>query len=280
MSYTTSFKIELNDLSNLSDKHLLVQLAEDGIRLLGMHPDGQPLFIESVKFDPVEEEQAPLQDWVRDQKEWVNRWERLIVLHQTSQSVLVPSALYGNENAKELLDCQFGDLFKGTMLTDQHADGNHYTLYRMPRETYNGIADLHPNTRHIHQLTAWMQHLSKMEHPEEGVLYLVIDQQRLFLALYNKGWKIFQQYIYQTPDDVSYLVLRALEAEGLSPATTRVEWSGWMDTESALYLDLYKYLGNLVQTGVPDGIELNDRHLQGMPVHFFTPLIQSGLCVL
>lgn len=280
MSYTTSFKIEFDDLSNLSDKHLLIQLTDEGVRLLGSATDGQPVYLENIQFDAIEEEQpSALQDWALDKKDWVRQWQRVTVLHQSRQSLLIPSALYGNDNAKELLDCQFGDLFKGTMLTDQHADEQHYTIYRMPTQVYNAVAEIHPQTTHIHQLTTWLQQLTKLNHPEDGAMYLVIDQNLIFMALYHNGWKIMQQFVYQTPDDVSYLVLSALQMEGLSPATTPVEWSGWMDTDSALYLDLYKYLGNLSTTRLPAGIVLNDRQLLGMPVHFFTPLIQSGQCV-
>lgn len=280
MSYTTNYSIKLEELSDLSDKHLLIQLSGEGIRMLGMDENKKPLMLEICQFELNEEDAGiSLKDWITDKKDWIRQWKKVHFLYQSQQVSLIPSALYGNENGKEWLDCQFGDLFKGTMLTDRHLNGEHYTVFRMPSSVYTAMADLHSNATHTHQLTTWMQELNKRDHPEEGILYLVIDQHRIFMALHHTGWKFFQQLDYQTPDDVSYLVLSVLQQYGLPPETIRVEWSGWMDTSSALYLDLYKYLGNLALGPVPEGIQLDERHLQGMNAHFFTPLIQAGLCV-
>ncbi|KYP13529.1 MAG: hypothetical protein A1D16_07470 [Flavihumibacter sp. CACIAM 22H1] len=280
MAYTTNYSVALKDLSDLSEKFLVIQVTGEAIRLLGLDQERQPLLLEVVQFEQQEEDSATsLKDWIADKKDWIREWGKAHFIYQSRHASLIPAALYGNDNAKEWLDCQFGDLFKGTMLTDIHPDGAHYTVYRMPASVYAALAELHPNATHTHQLTTWMQALHKEQPTEEPVLHLLIDHQLILIALYNQGWKFFQQMDYQTPDDVSYLVLSVLQQEGLPPETTRVEWSGWMDTSSALYLDLYKYLGNLVAVALPDTIRLNDRQLQGMRAHFFTPLIQAGLCV-
>ncbi len=279
MSYTTNYSIVLEENSDLADKKLLVQLTEDGLRLLGYGTSHQPVLLEVLQFEEgVDAYENALTDWLQEKKDWLRQWKQVDFLYQSVQAVLIPSALYGNEIGKEWLDCQFGDLFKGTTLTDRHSDAQHYTVYRLSATVYAALEAAHPNSTHRHQLTCWMQELNKRFHPESGIIYLIVDQHLVYLALHLDGWKYFQQLEYHSPDDVSYLILGVLQNFGLSPETTPVEWSGWMDTSSTLYLDLYKYLGNLSLTIPPDMLLLNERQLQGMQAHFFTPLIQAALC--
>ena len=274
MSYTTNYSIELEGPEAVTDKRLLVQQTEAGFRLFGYTANHQPLLLEVIQFDEgAEAMDAALADWIAEKKDWLRQWQQVDFIYQSSQAVLIPAALYGNDNGKEWLDCQFGDLFKGTTLTDLHADASHYTVFRLSATVYSTLAAAHPNSTHRHQLTCWMQQLNQLQHPETGILYLVIDQHLIYAALHQGGWKFFQQFEYHSPDDVSYLVLSLLQQAGLSPETTPVIWSGWMDTSSALYLDLYKYLGNLKLD------QLHERQLQGMQPHFFTPLIQAAVCV-
>jgi len=280
MSYTTNYSIELEGPEAVTDKRLLVQQTEAGFRLFGYTTNHQPLLLEVIQFDEGSEAMdAALADWIAEKKDWLRQWQQVDFIYQSPQAVLIPAALYGNDNGKEWLDCQFGDLFKGTTLTDLHADASHYTVFRLSATVYSTLAAAHPNSTHRHQLTCWMQQLNQLQHPETGILYLVIDQHLIYAALHQGGWKFFQQFEYHSPDDVSYLVLSLLQQAGLSPETTPVIWSGWMDTSSALYLDLYKYLGNLKLDVQPETLQLNERQLQGMQPHFFTPLIQAAVCV-
>lgn len=280
MSYTTNYSIVLEEQADLTEKKLLVQLTEGGLRLVGYSDNRQPVLLEVVQFDGgIETGEPALSEWVREKKSWLSQWKQIDFIHQSQQVVLIPATLYGNDTAKEWLDCQFGDLFKGTTLTDLHSDSSHYTVFRLSSTVYAALSGVHPNTTHRHQLTCWMQQLNQLDHPASGIVYLVIDQHMIYVAVHQEGWKFFQQYKYQSPDDVSYLVLSLLQNAGLSPETTPVVWSGWMDSSSALYLDLYKYLGNLNLAVLPDNLQLHETQLQGMQPHFFTPLIQATLCV-
>lgn len=281
MAYTTSFTIELGNLSSLADHRLLVALRPDGLQLLGLSTDNTPVLLEGVQFEPEQEGTAPaMETWLQEKTSWVRQWKSVHFLHHTMQALVAPAALYGEDNGKELLDCQYGDLFKGTMLTDSHRGTDLFTLYRIPAREYLMLSSLHPITSHTHQLTALLQCLEPRTEQHTPCLFVVVEHQRIYLALFQEGWKLIQQYEYQTPDDVSYLILSVLEAFELDPATTLVSWSGWMDTESALYLDLYKYFGNL-KVHEPDGQHsLSEKSLNGMPSHYFTPIIESALCVL
>ncbi|MBL7770761.1 MAG: DUF3822 family protein [Flavipsychrobacter sp.] len=280
MSYTTNFSIELEELAAHADKRLLVQQTESGLRLFGYTNALQPLFLEVIQLEEVADAiDTALADWIADKKDWLSQWQRVDFIYQAPQAVLIPVALYGNDNGKEWLDCQFGDLFKGTTLTDLHADAAHYTVFRLSSAVYSKLAGAHPNSTHRHQLTCWMQQLNQLQHPETGIVYLLIDQHLVYVAIHHGEWKFFQQFEYQSPDDVSYLILSLLQQAELSPETTPVIWSGWMDTSSALYLDLYKYLGKLSLAVLPDRLQLNERQLQGMQPHFFTSLIQAAVCV-
>jgi hypothetical protein len=280
MSYSTRFDLALGDYSDPSQHLLLLQVSDDAIQLLATDQQRQPLLYQLVQFhEGTSEPGKALADWLRDQAIWLQQWSQIIVVHQCIQAAIVPAAFFNVDNGKELLDLQFGDLFRGTLLTEQITSRQDYSVYRIPTEDYLALMAAHSDIQHRHIFSLWINWLDRLPIDPNGQAYLLFETNRVLMAIRQDDWLLIHQYEYQAPEDISYYLLAACKQYNLSPESLRLSLDGWIDTHSSMYLELSKYFRHPEIVSLPKGIKLDTSLLQDQPVHFFTPLIQMAQCV-
>lgn len=281
MSHSTRFDITLGVHSDPSQCLLMLQVLEEGLRLLVVDQEKHPLLYRLIQFDrSAVELDSALVDWLRENHQWLQSWSEIVVVHQGIQAAVIPAAVFHEENSKELLDLQYGDLFRGTTLTDLVAGREDYVIYRVPTSWYHALSDANNKVRHRHFFSLWIKWLDGLpKDPAIGQAYLMFETNRVAMAIRRDEWLLLQQYEYHVPEDISYFLLSALEQFNMSPETVHVTLDGWIDVQSALYLELYKYIRNLDTVKLPDSVQLDRALLQDQPEHYFTPLIQMATCV-
>lgn len=281
MSYSTRFDLVFGDLSDLSQLQLFMQIGEEAIQLLATNQQQQPLMYQFIQFQAEEEEYLQeINAWITTKGTWLQQWAKVYVIHQTLQSTIVPAQLYNVDNGKELLDLQFGDLYRGTILTEQVPGRQDYAVYRIPSELYISLSTASPAIIHRHVFSLWLSWLDRLPLDEAGQVFLLFETNRVFMAIRQQDWLLVHQYEFQAPEDISYYLLTALQEFGCSPENVKVYVDGWIDKESALYLELLKYLRYVQTVSLPEEIKLDESMFDGQPLHFFTPLIQLSQCVL
>lgn len=283
MSYTTLFDLKWGEHSAASDQLLFLQVAPEGLQVLGTDARRQPLLFQRIAFDKDSVETgsvAPLAEWLNENREFTRQWSRLVIVHDCPQMVLVPAALYNVDNGKELLDIQYGDLFRGTMLTEQVTGRQDYSVYRISTDAFHHLAAANVITQHRHLISLWMEWLDKIPSYEDGEAFILFENNHFYLAVRKKNWQLVQQYEFQQPEDISYYLLSALEQSGLDPLAVELYINGWIDTDSSLFSELTKYIRDIRLAPVPNGLVLPEDKLSDLPPHYFTPLIQLSSCVL
>lgn len=280
MAHLTKFTLSFGDYSDPGMHVLLVQASGYSVQLLAISPDHQPLLFKMFEFigDESEHPQA-FKDWLYEHASWLQKWGRVMVLHQCEQATMVPAALYNVDNGKELLDIQFGDLFRGTLLTEQVGDRQDYLVYRIPSDLYQTWMIAHPGVQHRHLFSIWINWLDRLPKDPDGQVFLLFETSRVMMAIRRDDWLLVQQYEYQSPEDVLYFLLSAIQSFDLSPETVKLVLDGFIETQSSLYLELFKYFRHLELASLPEGVQVSDDQLQDFPVHYFTPLIQMAQCV-
>ena len=280
MSYTTRLDISLSNKGTEARQKLFVQVLDEGLHVLAIDEQKQPVLYQLIDFDKDNLDQGTgLQTWLQEQAEWLKSWSSLVVIHHCQQATVVPELLFGNDNGKELLDSLYGDLFRGTMLTEKIPGRDDYSLYRIQTGTYLSLSAANGSVKQYHLFTAWLAWLEGIPESSNGDAYLLFENKKLAVAIRNNGWKMISQFEYQVPEDVSYFLLSALLHAGLSAETVAVHLDGWIEKDSAMYLELFKYIRNLETVTLPDSVQLDESLLNGQPVHFFTPLIEMSQCV-
>jgi Protein of unknown function (DUF3822) len=280
MSYSTRFDLSFGDAGDPMQHRLLVQVSDDAIQLLAVNIDKQPLMYQFIEFLPDQLSRGEIQaNWIADHAGWLQQWGSVYVVHQTMQASVVPAQLFNVDNGKELIDLQFGDLLRGTILTEQVPGRQDYTVYRVNAELFNSLSVANPAIIHRHVFSLWLGWLNQQPADANGQVYLLFETNRVLMAVRGQEWQMIQQYEYQSPEDISYYLLSALKEFKLSAETVRVSVDGWIDKQSAVYQELFKYIRFLQTAALPEGIHLPESLLQEQPLHFFTPLIQMAQCV-
>ncbi len=282
MNYTTRFDLRFAPEGNPSEATLFLQVGQEGLQLLITDAGHRPLAFRAVEFEKEAAENGSLvglRDWLLEHRDWTRQWSKLWILHDCPQVSIVPAALYNVDNGKELLDAQFGDLFKGTLLTEQVSGRQDYAIYRIPTEAYHALSNAHPNSLHRHLLSVWLAWLEKLPTAAAGQIFLLFDNNRVAVAIRKEDWLLVQSYAFQQPEDISYYLLAATTHLNLDPETVELFFNGWIDTGSSLYAELFKYFRNIAVTPAPEGVTLSAESLQDQPEHYFTPLMQLASCV-
>ncbi|GAO44574.1 DUF3822 family protein [Flavihumibacter petaseus] len=282
MSYSTRFELELGTAGQPAEAILLLQVNNAGLQMLVADRDRKPLRFSMVEFDRETAETgslSALSEWLAENREWTRQWGRVVVVHDCQQATIVPASLYNVDNGKELLDLQFGDLFKGTLLTEQITGRQDYTVYRISTEAYHTLSAVNGITVHRHLYSLWMAWLEKQPTAADGQAFMLFEASHVVMAVRKEDWLLLQQYEYQQPEDISYYLLAVLSQYDLSPETAEVHFNGWIDLESSLYAELKKYILNLRVAAVPGDLTWDLRQLDDQPAHYFTPLMQMATCV-
>ena len=94
----------------------------------------------------------------------------------------------------------------------------------------------------------------------------------------NDQWQIFQQFPYQTPEDISYHLIHLCNQHGMGVADTPLLLSGMITRESNLYQQLYNFFLHIDFMPLPADAKVED-HLNELPTHFITPLTYLASCV-
>ncbi|MFT4024209.1 MAG: DUF3822 family protein [Flavihumibacter sp.] len=283
MSYTKLLDLKLSDQQQPAEEILFLQVSPRALQVMVANALRQPLLFQRIEFDKdsVEEKpEAPLAAWLHENRDFTRQWSRVVIIHDCAQAVLVPAVLYNVDNGKELLDVQFGDLFKGALLADEINGRQDYSVYRIPAETFRQLAAANDNIQHRHLISLWLEWLDKIPAYEAGEVFVLFETSHIYLAVRREEWQLVQPYEYQQPEDISYYLLSALEHTGLDPEKIQLYFNGWINTDSSLYNELIKYVADIRMAPVPNGLVLPEDQLGDGQAHYFTPLIQMASCVL
>ncbi|ULQ57726.1 DUF3822 family protein [Flavihumibacter rivuli] len=273
------YDIGLGPVEDPANSQLLIQVQENSLHSIVADAEGQPLHFQSIQLVKDPEGENPLVEWFSAKKEWMQQWKKVTIVHWAPEATLVPAALWREEDAGELLDLQFGDLFKGIVMADHVPVEEAYTVYRVSKHHRKAVESSGGNLHQCHLFTPWLSYIQRQPKADAGNLYLYFESGQFALAV----WKDQLQYIaiieYNVPEDVSYYLLKACGQAGLSQQEVVLQVDGWIDTGSSLYQELRKYFIHVNTGRLPEGMELNGEALKDTPVHFFTPLIQMMSCV-
>ena len=143
-----------------------------------------------------------------------------------------------------------------------HQPLNNYTIaYTADSVLYKIVKENLPNATHTHKVH---QLLSQQKVDIKNSLQLQFYQSHfLVTATKNGALQLATVYAFATPHEAVYHIVNTLDKLEMTTEETTVYLSGFIDEASALYKEIYLYVGNLkfAQTG-----RIKDEY----PAHYFT----------
>jgi hypothetical protein len=206
-----------------------------------------------------------------------NRYSQTAVAYDVNESVQIPSAVYKYEEGQLHLDVAYGTTIHSNVVAENLPALNLYSVYRMPAKLQSVISRKFLNGKFWHIHTVVLKNL-----PAQQAQTMFVDFKRneiTAVALKENKLLLAHSFSYSTPEDVLYNLLKCCQQFGLSQNQVRVFLSGFIEKDSAIYRELYKYFIDLEFENLQNGIKLSEE-LQVHPEHYYSSISKLASCVL
>lgn len=200
---------------------------------------------------------------------------QVFVCYDHPQSCLVPTNFYKQENASPLINTMFGTQSSVSVISETVPGWQMHNVYAVPKELYDAVSKKFVTGRYWHRYTVDIKNIYPAT--ESGSFLVDFGKENFtVLASGNDKLLLAQTFLYSTPDDVIYYLLKSCRQLGLQQTEVQISLSGLVDQQSALYRELHQYFLHVEFRNTTWKIpaSANDE----IPAHFFTSLNDLARC--
>jgi len=201
----------------------------------------------------------------------------VIFIHNQKEMVLVPSALYKQDQNAVLIDTIHGDQMVYSIAADDVHQWELHNVYGTPTELMTIVLDKYPQARQVQYMSACLRGIFRTltEDINEWIKLYVLPSCFNLVVLKGEQLQIAKSFYYETPEDIIYHLLNVVDKYGLDVSEVLVEVSGLLDSSSDTWRELNKYFLNISMEVNPSTLLGNVNH----PSHYFTPFLLVPRCV-
>jgi hypothetical protein len=272
----TAFKILPPDPAG-KNLHLLAEIGSEGLSLL--YYSTSPVSIEgwmNFQFEknmPSPDMAAELNELIG--KESLPEFNSCHIFFNFKESLLVPVQYFKEATAASMLECKYGAQPTDAIFSEQLEGMNAVNVYRVNDYIYNNLNSRFLSAVFYHTHTLLLPFLQR----QQQELFCTIYQHSIRVILFREDkLQLVQYFDYSTPSDVAYHLMNTCSQHQVSPSEVRLTLTGFIDKDSNLYEELYRYFLEIQFAELPEGVELSTG-VSSMPAHFFSHLISLVQCV-
>lgn len=208
------------------------------------------------------------------QKEILSKkYKKVCMVYSFPESVLVPFSIYKREKCDNLLNMMCGDLNANEMIfTDVISSQSMYNCYRIPQATCEMVQNQFPQAICIHQYSL----LLKNQPVEDNQLSVIFNSQKIIVLLIKDNkFQLINSFDYETPQDVSYILLNICSQFGISEIPLQL--NGLIEEKSSLYNEIFKYFKKIEFAPLPANSHFSEEILK-YPPHYFSYIFAISPC--
>lgn len=200
-------------------------------------------------------------------------YQKVTVVYSTPESVLIPFQLFDSTTADNALNLLFGNLTNGySEVTDIITESGYYNCFRVRNDVQKVVEEQFPVRMSWHQYSLL---LGKAPAAKSRICVIFYSYKMVVSLFVDGQCRLVNTYKYQFAEDVSYYLLAMREQNNV--ADIPVEVSGFIEKESSLYAELYKYFKEIIFAPLPAFCEYGDSLIQ-YPAHYFSHLFELDPC--
>jgi hypothetical protein len=212
-------------------------------------------------------------DILSTEKLLLTNFKKVDIIWVNKESVLVPPAYYSSANAHKNIELVYGDVEDGLVKTDFLYRHNIHNVYKVNAAIEAVLKAKFPFANSTHKYAV----LPDIAEVKGNKLYVVFyNHQFVVTAVKENKLQLIQQFNFEKPEDVSYYLLAIIQQYKIEQAYLIV--SGAIDTNSALYSEIYKYFTSITLATLPSDFDYVDE-IKQQPAHYFSHLFFTATCV-
>jgi hypothetical protein len=272
--------------ANPEDFKLSIQFSLDGFSFCIFDPSTNKfLAIESysVQGSPsMEKFCGKFEDFTKKHEFLKLDFQEILFLLETSKTTLIPSPLFDENEVETFAGFNFPDDDSLVFLYDHLIYPDTFNLYAVPEALMKRLKSLFPGARFICHSSALIEGLmiQYKNLPEEKRVY--VNTRNSFIdivVIEGKNLLYHNSFKYATKEDFIYYIIFVLEQLNLNPEETELILSGFIEKSSSLFEMAFKYVRNIRFRELSGNFSYS-YVFDEIPSHYFTNLINSGLCEL
>ena len=206
-------------------------------------------------------------------------WKEAVAIYNFPDSSLLPDKYFDIGMNKSITELLFGNAFKGQILSEKIPAWDVYNIYRIHREIHGALQLKFSGARYWHYYSILLSTIDKQFEMPAYLCKCIFYPEKFVVAfLKEKELQLLQTYHYETPEDVSYYLLKICQQFDISQENLKVNVAGLIEQQSPLYSELMKYFQNIECDFMPESIQTKGL-LQDFPEHYFSPILKMALCV-
>jgi hypothetical protein len=200
-------------------------------------------------------------------------YQKVTVVYSIPESTLIPFQLFDSTTASNALNLLFGNLSSDFLeVTDIITESGYYNCFRIRNDIQRVVDEQFPNR------VSWHQYSLLLGRNPSGKsnMYVIFYSYKMVVSLFVNGkCRLINTYRYQIAEDVSYYLLALRQQNKVE--NIPVEVSGFIEKDSSLYTELYKYFQDITFAPLPSFCEYGES-LSQYPAHYFSHLFELDPC--
>ena len=205
------------------------------------------------------------------------RYYQTAVAYDANECIQVPSVVYRYEDGQLHLDTLYGKKIHTTVASENVQGWNLYNVYRLPAALQSAAIWKFLSAKYWNLNTVLLRACP----PSKGEEKLYVDfKTDEFSVLMTRNDKLLlaKTFVYSSPDDVLYYLLKGCQQYNLSQQVVNVSLSGLIEKDSAIYRELYKYFIHLGFERLTGDVKLG-QELKAHPEHYYSSIGKLAACV-
>ena len=206
--------------------------------------------------------------------ELARSYDEVQVCFDHSKNALIPAEQFHVGLSKSLLDDLHGKHGIDAVATEPIKEWQIQNIYAVPADVKDWVIRKFPKAQSRHYFTLAFKAMTTGE--SDRILLNIYTDDFSFIAIKNNKLVIAQTHVYSSPEDISYILLKACHQFSLSQDSVELSVTGLIEKESQLYRELYHFFVNVDLRQPTWNIPHSDR--QEYPAHYFTILNDLSRC--
>ena len=274
------------DTANIKDYKLSIQLSLDGFSFCVFdHSINKFLSLESYSVQgkiSVTRFCENFEHFAKNHPFLRHAFQQVLVLIESPKTTLVPAPLFDENEIQTFAKFNFSPDDDNLLLHDKLIYPDTFNLYPIPEMLLKTIHSLFPLARVICHSSALIEGLmiQNKNLPEKKRVF--VNTRNSFLdivVIEGKSLVYYNSFSYTSKEDFIYYIIFVFEQLDLNPEETELTLSGFIEKSSSLFEITYKYVRH-IQFGELSTNFSYSYIFDEVPPHYFTNLINSGLCEL
>jgi len=251
------------------DERLAVEIGRGHVILVS----GSANFVAGLEV--YENEENDLEDTLNDIKHQSKlmdkNYSETSVYYNLDEAVLVPVGLFNTSIADELLDVAFGN----NTATRVNVENINVSpgIVNVYRSNENWPQILNNHFRAVTKRHIYSKLVEQTIEANENLSVQFYRNEIIIIAAKNSQLQLIRNFAYSNDADVLYHLLNVCKQVDMDASETTLRISGFINTDSMIFLQLQKYFGQLKLNNAPTGILPADQ-LKQYPLHYFTSIFK------